>query len=39
MVYCVIHKFGSLLVGPNVILPGTKLEKFPPELPKGIDLT
>ena len=33
MVYYVIHKFGSLLVGPNVILTETKLEKFPQELP------
>lgn len=36
MVYCVIHKFGGLLVGPDVMLTGTKLEKS--VLPKAEQL-
>lgn len=36
MVYCIIHKHGGLIVGPDIMLTGTKLEKS--ELPKAQQL-
>ena len=36
MVYCVIHKHGGLIVGPDVMLTGTRLEKS--KVPKAQQL-
>lgn len=36
MVYCVLHKYGGLIVGPDVMLTGTRLEKS--KVPKAQQL-